>query len=168
VDGTANAPVSRPSTLPGPFGFQFGNRDMVFITEANPGGTGAVVSYHVDPATGVVSDAIDVFSAEAATCWVAVSNDRTVGYATNAGSASISVFRIDFDGSIEPFFAGGRSAATGNGPLDLVLTRDGRNLYTLNGGEQTIRAFTVTRDDRPVPLGDNEPVPAGANGLASR
>jgi 6-phosphogluconolactonase (cycloisomerase 2 family) len=167
-DGTASAPISRPSAVPTPFGFQFGNRDVVFITEANPGGPGAVVSYRVDPSTGVVSDAIDVLGAEAATCWVALSNDRTIGYATNTGSASISVFRIDFDGGLEPFFADGRSVGTGNGPLDLALTRDGRNLYTLNAADSTIRAFTVTRGDLPVRLGDNETVPPGANGLAAR
>ncbi len=166
-DGTANAPLSRSSALPVPFGFQFGDRDVVFITEANPGNPGALVSYRVNPETGVVSDAIDVQTAENAACWVALSNDQTIGYVTNTGSASVSLFRINFDGTMDSFFPLGRAAKTDGGPIDLVLTQDGRNLYTLNSSENTIRAFVVNRPGGLTSRG-TVPVPAGANGLAAR
>jgi 6-phosphogluconolactonase (cycloisomerase 2 family) len=108
-----------------------------------------------------------VLTAENATCWVALSNDQTLGYATNTGSASISAFRIGLDGSMEPFFARGQSFRTGNGPIDLVLTQDGQHLYTLNAGDSTIRAFVVTRGGALAGRGMVS-VPPGANGLVAR
>jgi 6-phosphogluconolactonase len=103
-DGIPNAPQSRPAALPTPFGFQFGDRHVVFVSQANPGNPGAVSSYLVNPETGEVSTAIDTLTAENAACWVALSSDQTVGYTTNTGSASISLFRIRFDGALDPFF----------------------------------------------------------------
>ena len=165
--GVLSAPLSRPSARPTPFGFQFGDRDVMFMSEANSGGTGVVVAYGVDRDTGVVSNAIDILETESATCWVVLSPDQTVGYASNTESASISLFQINFDGSIEPLPLSGRSTPTGNGPLDLVLTQDGRNLYSLDSADQTISAFHVRPSGRITALG-TVPIPPGANGLAAR
>jgi 6-phosphogluconolactonase len=165
-DGIPNAPQSRPAALPTPFGFQFGDRHVVFVSQANPGNPGAVSSYLV-PETGEVSTAIDTLTAENAACWVALSSDQTVGYTTNTGSASISLFRIRFDGALDPFFLRERTIPTGNGPIDLVITQDGRNLYTLNAVDNRIRTFTVRPSGDLARHGDLA-VPAGANGLAAR
>lgn len=167
ADGLPSAPLSRPSAIPTPFGFQFGDRDLVFISESNGGGPGSVVSYRVDRDSGVVSNAVDIFTAQNAVCWVVLSNDQMVGYATNTGSASISLFKINFDGTMKPLERGGQTVPTGNGPLDLVLTQDGRYLYTLNSADDTIRAFRVLAGGRLTPL-ENISVPDGSNGLAAR
>lgn len=167
ADGLPSAPLSRPSAIPTPFGFQFGDRDLVFISEANGGGPGSVVSYRVDRDSGVVSNAVDIFTAQNAVCWVVLSNDQMVGYATNTGSASISLFKINFDGTMKPLERGGQTVPTGNGPLDLVLTQDGRYLYTLNSADDTIRAFRVLPGGRLTSL-ETIPVPDGSNGLAAR
>jgi 6-phosphogluconolactonase (cycloisomerase 2 family) len=167
ADGIPSGPITRPSAFPTPFGFQFGDRDFVFISEVNAGGPGSVVSYRVGRETGMVSSAIDVFAAENAVCWVVLSNDQTIGYATNTGSASISLFEVNFDGTMDSVLPGGNTVSTGNGPLDLVLTQDGRYLYTLNFGDDTIRAFRVRPNGRLRRLGTVE-TPDGANGLAAR
>ncbi|ETW98221.1 MAG: hypothetical protein ETSY1_19600 [Candidatus Entotheonella factor] len=167
ADGVPSHPLSRPSAIPTPFGFQFGDRDVVYVSEANQGGPGAVVSYRVNRETGEVSGAIGFLDAENATCWVVLSNDQTIGYASNTGSASISPFSIAFDGTIEPLLSNGRSIETGNGPLDIVLTQDGENLYSLDSGDNTITAFRVRRNGNLVQLGTVD-VPPGANGLAAR
>lgn len=167
ANGMPSAPITRPSAVPTPFGFQFGDRDLVFISEANGGGPGSVVSYRVHRDTGVVSNAVDVFSAANATCWVALSNDQTVGYATNTGSASISLFTINFRGTMDPLLSGGQTVSTGDGPLDLVLTQNGRFLYTLDSADDTISAFRVQANGGLVSLG-TVPVPDGSNGLAAR
>ena len=166
-NGTPGTFNTRPSAVPTPFGFSFGDRDTVFITEANQGGAGVAASYRVNRETGVVSGpAVSLLDAENATCWVVISNDGTVGYATNTGSASVSTFNINFDGTMEPF-SRRFNVRTGEGPLDLVLTRDGENLYTLNSGDNEIRTFSV-RNDQSLNRRRTVSVPAGANGLAVR
>ena len=167
ADGIPSSPISRASAIPTPFGFQFGDRDLVYISEANGGGPSAVVSYHVNPETGVVSNAVDVFNAQNAACWVALFNDQTVGYTTNTGSHSISIFTINFDGSMESLLANERAVRAGAGPIDLVVTQDGRNLYVLNAADDTIGAFRVHSDGRLNRLRTVN-TPDGANGLAAR
>ncbi len=167
ADGVASAPLSRPSARPTPFGFQFGDRDVVYVSEANQGGPGVVVGYRVDRETGEVSGAVNILDAENATCWVVLSNDQTIGYASNTGSASITPFSIEFDGTTRPLLSNGDSVETGNGPLDIVLTQDGENLYSLDSGDNTITAFRVRRNGTLIQLGTVD-VPAGANGLAAR
>jgi 6-phosphogluconolactonase (cycloisomerase 2 family) len=169
-DGTpAATAVTRPSAVPVPFGFSFGDRDYVFITEANPGGRGVIAVYRVDRGTGAVSDLVDLLEAGAATCWAVLSNDQTVGYATNTGSDSLTLFKINFNGTIEPFFQYNpdREIFTGSGPLDLVLTQNNRFLFTLNSGDDEIRAFYVLPRGNIIPFW-TVPVPDGANGLAAR
>lgn len=166
-DGIPSSPITRASMIPTPFGFQFGDRGLVYISEANGGGQSAVVSYHVNPETGVVSDAVDVFSAQNAACWVALSPDQTVGYTTNTASDTISLFTINFDGSMDSLLASGRTVRAGDGPIDLVLTQDGRNLYTLNAGDDTITAFHIQPTGSLSRLQTID-VPDGANGLAAR
>ena len=167
ADGIPSSPTSRASANPTPFGFQFGDRDLVYISEANGGGPSFVVSYQVNPETGIVSGAVDIFDAQNAACWVALSNDQTVGYTTNTGSHSVSLFTIDFDGSMESFFANGRAIRAGAGPIDLVVTQDGRNLYVLNAADDTIGAYRVHSDGRLNRLRTVH-APDGANGLAAR
>jgi 6-phosphogluconolactonase len=163
-DGTPNAPLSHPAAFPRPFGFQFGDRDIVVVIHSNP--DNAVASYPVNRETGEVSDALGTFAAELAACWVVLSSDQTIGYALNAGSASISLFSIKFDGSLAPFFRSGGEVGTGKSPSDLVLTQDGQRLYVLNSTDHTIRAFQVKADGR-LSGGGTVPVPAGANSLAA-
>jgi 6-phosphogluconolactonase (cycloisomerase 2 family) len=169
-DGTpAASPETRTSAVPVPFGFSFGDRDYVFITEANPGERGVIASYRVDRGTGAVSDLVDFIEAGAAPCWAVLSNNQTFGYATNTGSDSLTLFRINFDGTIEPFFQNNpdREILTGAGPLDLVLTQDNRFLFTLNSGDDKIQAFLVLPKGKIVRLWAVS-VPDGANGLAAR
>ena len=167
-DGTPGTFNTRSSVVPTPFGFSFGDRNTVFITEANQGGAGVVASYSVNPETGeVAGPAVSILDAQNATCWVVISNDGTVGYATNTGSGSVSTFRIGFDGTMRRFIPN-FNIKTGAGPIDLVLTRDGKNLYTLNSGDNKIRTFSVRSDQRLSGRRGTIPVPDGANGLAVR
>lgn len=167
ADGIPSSPISRASAIPTPFGFQFGDRDLVYISEANGGGPSAVVSYQVNPETGTVSGAVDVFNAQNAACWVALSSDQTIGYTTNTESDSISIFKINFDGSMDSFFVHERAVRAGDSPIDLVVAQDGRNLYVLNGADDTIGAFRIQSDGRLNRLRTVN-APSGANGLAAR
>ena len=107
---------------------------------------------------------------QTANCWVVVTPNGRFAYVTNTGSGSISGYAIDFDGSIELLDADGRTAVTGDGsaPIDLALTDNGRFLYSLNSGANTIGAFRVQSDGSLTRLPFTGGLPSGANGLAAR
>ena len=174
VDGAGmpSGPTTRPSVGTTPFGFAFGRRDQVFVSEAAGGAQGqsSVSSYRLakDGALDVISSAIG--TTETAACWVVVSNDGRFAYTTNAGSGSVSAYRIAFDGTISLRDPGGRTGLTGkdSAPIDMALSNDGRNLYTLNSGDATISAFRVKADGGLARLPRLIGLPATANGLAAR
>lgn len=169
-DGTpAASPVKRNSAVPTPFGFEFGDRDYVFITEANAGGRGVTASYRVDRETGEVSDLVDLIEQQDATCWTVLSNDQTFGYSVNTGSASISPYRINFDGTLEPFFENvpNRFIRTGNAPRDAVFTQDNLFFVALNNGDGRIQSFRVGRFGL-IFRQRTLPVPTSVTGLVAR
>jgi 6-phosphogluconolactonase (cycloisomerase 2 family) len=162
-------PRKRPSAVPTPFGFEFGDRDYVFITEANGGGQGVTASYRIDRKTGEVSSLVDLIEQGDATCWTVLSSDQTTGYSVNTGSGTVSLYRINFDGTIDPFFQNrpNRMTDTGAGPRDAVLTQNNQSFITLNNGDGEIRAFRVRRNGS-LSRRDALPVPTSVTGLISR
>lgn len=165
----ASTPLKRPSAVPTPFGFSFGDRDYVFITEANGGDTGATASYRVNRETGEVSGLVDLLKQGDATCWTVLSSDQTVGYSTNTGSGTVSLYRINFNGTLERFFnsANDIEIPTGTGVRDIVVTQDNNFLFTINNGEETLRGFFVNRSGAISPR-NTAPIPASATGLMAR
>ncbi len=175
ADGTpASSPLKRPSFIPTPFGFSFGDRDYVFVTEANGGGQGVTASYRVDRETGAVSNLVDSVDQGSATCWTVLSNDQTIGYSTNTGDGTVSLYRINFNGTMD-FFRKGYGAhnnadkpiPSGTGVRDAVLTQNNKFLVTLNNGESTIRGFFVRNNGAIVPSRTSA-IPASATGLIAR
>ena len=171
ADRPAFRPLKRPSAVPTPFGFEFGDRDYVFITEANGGARGVTASYRVDRATGEVSSLVDLIEQGNATCWTILSSDQTIGYSVNTGSNSISPYRINFDGTMDALFPQNPNAAffTGSAPRDAVLTQNNQFMYVLNNGDGQIDGFRVFR--RGGVSGQNITpvnVPASVTGILSR
>lgn len=169
VPGTANSQLSVGVT---PFGFAFGKREQLFVSEAAGGaqGQGSVSSYSLskDGTLNVISAA--EATTETAACWVVVSSDGRFAYTTNAGSGSVSGYRIGFDGDISLLDPNGRTGLTGkdSAPVDMALSNDGRNLYTLNAGNATISAFRVGHKGGLHRLRTLKNLPATVNGLAAR
>ena len=62
---------------------------------------------------------------------------------------------------------GGVSGTTGAGPIDMDMSRNGRYLYTLNAGGNSISAFRVDAQGGLTAVGTTAGLPAGANGLVS-
>jgi 6-phosphogluconolactonase len=155
-----------------PFGFAIGKRDQVIVSEAAGGAVdqSSMSSYLLgkDGSLAVISPMVG--TTETAACWAIVSHDGRFAYTTNAGSGSISGYRIGFDGSLTLLDADGRTGNTGkgSGPLDMAFSSDGRNLYTLNGGNHTIGVFGVKDKGGLAALNSHIDVPATANGLAVR
>lgn len=169
-DGLAREPAFYESAAPTPFGFAFGKRGQLFVSEAAGGGADAssVSSYRItgDDELEIISSAVP--TTETAACWLVVSTDGRFAYTTNGGSASVSGFAIDFDGVITLLDEDGETGATGETPLDMAFSNDGRYLYTLNVGAGTISAFRLQADGSLLPLRELGGLPAGVNGLAVR
>ncbi len=155
-----------------PFGFAFGKRDHLFVSEAFGGAenASATSSYDLDRSGILTTISPSVGTNQTAACWVVVTPNGRFAYVTNTGSGSISGYVIDFDGTIELLDANGRTAVTGTGsaPIDVAVTDSGRFLYTLNSGTNTIGAFRVHSDGSLTRLPFTGGLPSGANGLAAR
>jgi len=171
-DGLPGEPRVDDSNGMTPFGFAFGKRNQLFVSEAFGGAenASATSSYEIDGDGAIATISGSVGTNQTAACWVALRPDARFAYVTNTGSGSISGYAIDFDGAIELLDADGRTAVTGDksGPTDLALTDAGRFLYSLNSGAQTIGVFRVRSNGSLVPLPFASGLPIGASGLAVR
>lgn len=170
-DGVAGVGVAHASSGPTPFGFGFGRRGQLFVSEAFGGAPNisAVSSYLAD-ASG--PDLLQVISPsvptnQLAACWIAVARSGKLVYAANAASNSVSGYSVSAGGEITLLDPDGVTATTGAGPVDTTLSGDGRYLHVLNGGDATISTFTVGAKGQ-LTLVDTVAAPAGANGLAAR
>lgn len=173
VNGRTIGPKVQKSAGITPFGFAFGKRDLLYVSEAAGGvpDRGTVSSYKIkdDGNLQVLTSALP--TTETAACWVAVSNDGRFAYVTNTGSQSISALKTGFFGDLSLLNANGRSGVTppGTSVIDLGLSNDGLNLYALDNAIGTISVFRVN----PVSGGISRlevisGLPAGSNGIAAR
>lgn len=171
-DGVAGTPHVQPSAGQTPFGFAFGHRDQLFVSEAFGGAAdqSAVSSYEIDDDGGLETVSASVHTTETAACWVVVTPGGRFVYTTNTGSGSITGYEVGFDGELTILDADGRTGVTGAGstPIDMALSRGGHFLYDLNSGTHTIGAFFVTHTGALVRLAFTGGLPAAANGLAAR
>jgi 6-phosphogluconolactonase (cycloisomerase 2 family) len=171
ANGVASGPTVIPSAGKTPFGFAFGKRSQVFVSDAFGGAAnaGAVSAYVVagnslQTITGVASDN------QSAPCWVVLTNDGRFAYTTNTGSGSVSGYRIGFNGGLQLLNASGVTASTGTGstPLDAAFSNDGRFLYVLTPGTNDIQGFSLGSDGSLTPLTQVAGSPSSASGLAAR
>jgi 6-phosphogluconolactonase (cycloisomerase 2 family) len=171
ANGVASGPTVTPSSGPTPFGFGFGHNGTLVVSEAFGGAAdaSAVSSYGADAGSwSVISPS--VATTETAACWIVVSNDGRFAYTTNAGSGSISGYRIH-QGGLTLLDASGVTGniGAGSGPSDMALSRNGRFLYARAGGAGQIAIFSVGSDGSLTALsGWVSGLPAGFNGLAAR
>lgn len=170
-NGLTGPRVSNPSHGIEPFGFMFGRRNQVFVSEAfggAPNGS-AVSSYlaHPDGSLTVITGSAPTH--QTAACWISVHNSGRLTYSTNTGSASVSGFYAGLDGTLALLTPSGRSGVTppGSSPIDQGFSFDGRFLYVLTSTVPTITAFKLEPDGS---LGSLEAVqaPMTASGLAVR
>jgi 6-phosphogluconolactonase (cycloisomerase 2 family) len=169
VDGSGRAGPPRVTASHGqtPFGFSFDRRGTLLVSEAFGGAAGAsaVSSYRLsaDGIPQLISGS--VATGQTAACWLTLGgSDRA--YTTNAGSDSVSGYRVDRDGSIHRFDDGGVTAAVGDAPIDLDATGDGRLLYVLDGGSDAIDILAIRSDGSLRSLGRVSGLPASTVGIA--
>lgn len=171
-DGLLGPPQVQSSQGATPFGFAFGHRRQLFVSEAFGAApdASAMSSYRVraDVTLDVVSPSVPTH--QTAACWVVVTESGRFAYTSNTGSGSISGYGIDDDGALTLLNADGRTADTGAGsaPTDLALSENGRFLFVLDSATHNIGVFRIRANGQLQPVGTTEGLPAGANGLAAR
>lgn len=170
-DGRAGPPRSHQSAGKTPFGFSFGLRGQLFVSEAAGGATDAstVSSYKLTRSGTLTPISAAVPSTETAACWLVVTKNGRFAYTTNTGSASVTGLAIQPTGKLTLLEPDGQSGRTGARPIDMGLSVGGRFLYTLNAGDASISGFRVMRGDGSLkPLPGIGKLPSGLNGLAVR
>lgn len=163
-DGVASGPTSVPSAGGTPFGFAFGLRNLLLVTEAADPGSASSYILERGGEPRVVSGS--VLTHQGAPCWAVVTNDGRLGFTGN-GAGSVSAFAIGRDGSLSLLAAA--AATVPGGVNDIALSADSRYLYVLQvGGTPAVHAFRVQEDGSLSSLGPVGELPAGTRGLAAR
>jgi 6-phosphogluconolactonase len=168
--GIAQPGVSFASNGTTPFGFSFGHDNIVIISDAagGPGGTSALSSYEVESngTLEVVTPALG--DTQLAACWVVVPRNRRFAYAANAGSGTISSYRVMDDGSLALLNATAASTGSESSPTDMALSHNSRFLYVREGGNGAVEGFHIHNDGSLTPITNVSGVPSGAQGIAAR
>ncbi|MGI1660498.1 MAG: lactonase family protein [Desulfitobacterium sp.] len=150
-NGTLTGPVINDSYGMGPFGSYFLSSGILLVTEE---GSNALSSYSVsnNGILNVISGSVP--TGQKATCWVITTKNERFAYATNTLSGTISTYRIDNRGVLTVI---GNTTSTPAGaatglPIDVGVSKDGCNFYTLNGNQGTISVFHIKNDGSLVRL----------------
>ena len=151
-----------------PFGFAVGRGNRIFVSEAAAGAAGAssASSYELGESGSLSVISGKVPTEQTAACWLVLTHDDNFVYTANAGSATISGFRVGTDGTLELLKNSGFPAATGEHPADMALSSDGRTLFSLNNGDGTISAFGIKSDGSLKPMKGLTGLPTTSAGLA--
>ena len=160
--GRAGAGTAHASAGAAPFGFAFGKRDSLNVTEA---GASALSSYQLDPFAPITAS---LLNGQGAACWAASTRDGRFTFTANAATDSISAYSQNWKGELSLVTPGGATAqlAAGTHPLDEIVSRD-RFLYVNGGNTGQINAFKIGRDGSLTPLGAFGALPAGFGGLVA-
>ena len=167
--GLPGTVATTPSAGLTPFGFAFGYRNQLIVSEAGGGVPTAtsVSSYQRLGDGSLAAISASVPTGESAACWIVTTPDQRIAYAANAGTASVSSFRIGFDGAltlIDP-----RAAVTAGAAIDMSVTPDGRFFYVRLNGVNQIDDYRIDTNGALVAIpGTNGGLPAGSTGLAVR
>ena len=166
-DGLATNAKIFQSVGPTPFGFDVGREDRIFVSEA-PASTASSYELSEDSDLAVISSSVPTH--QAAACWLLTARNGRFIYTANAGNGTISGFRVGNDGSLQLLDPSGVTGSTGSGshPTDMVQSRDGRFLYSLNNGNGTISAFAARPNGSLDSLMTVSGLPTSAAGLAGR
>ena len=133
-------PSAAPTTTTSgtvPFALSFDRAGRLLVIDA----TGLATSYRVG-ARGRLTELSQVGpTGQQAACWSVVV--RSTLYAANAGSNSISSFRVR--AGMVSLTDATAARTSGGGPIDLAASRHGRYLYQLNGADGSVDSFRVGR-----------------------
>jgi 6-phosphogluconolactonase (cycloisomerase 2 family) len=164
--GRPGAPVITASSGTVPFGFAFGRRGEVIVSEA---GASTVSSYRADPSGALRTITPSLAVNQGAACWLAAAPNGRYAYTGNA-SGSISGFAVDRDGALTALNADGLTAPLIPSPRDLDFAENGRFLYAVSPGNATtggqVTGYRVGSDGSLTQI-TSAPAAAGITGAAA-
>jgi 6-phosphogluconolactonase len=164
--GRPGAPVVTASSGTVPFGFGFGRRGEVIVSEA---GASTVSSYRADRGGALRTITGSLAVNQGAACWLAVAPDGRYAYTGNA-SGSISGFAVDRAGALTALNADGLTAPLVPSPRDLDFSENGRFLYAVSPGNATtgglVTGYRVNSDGSLTQI-TSAPAAAGITGAAA-
>lgn len=151
-----------------PFGFAFGKRDQFFVSEAAGLGNGngaTVSSYQIedDGSAGLIAGAVAVN--QMAACWLVTTPNSRMAFTANTPAGTLSSFAIDSAGHLRLLET---IAAHENAPRDMAISDNGKILFTLNGGDNTIAVYRVMRSGKLHKIQTIDGLPTGFTGLVAR
>lgn len=150
-----------------PFGFAFGPRGTLLVSEAAGGAAlGSSASSYSLSDGGFSTISASVPTLQTAACWLVTTADGRYAFTTNAGSDSVSTFAVSRAGALSLLHSD--SAGTGAHPTDAALSRGDRFLYTLDAFTHQVTGFKVAGSGDLTSLGAVGTLPASASGLAAR
>ncbi|MGA7439335.1 MAG: beta-propeller fold lactonase family protein [Luteibacter sp.] len=155
----ANDPTISASDDPQPFGFDFdGNGHLVTSQAAGS----AASSYSVASDGSLKAISTDVANGQKAACWLTVAGGYA--YTANAGTGTVSAYRIGRDGrlSLEQAVAGKLEA--GAAPTDIKASDDGAFVYVGNSLGGNVDTFLALPGGHLLKIGQTS-VFAGASGM---
>ena len=164
-DGSATDGVAMAASGKKPFGVAFATRDRVIVTEA---GTASVSSYSLNDSNALEAISASVPNHQMASCWVALTNDKTFAYISNTGSGTISSYQIDQHGNLT--LAKAVAAATENAtssPIDSAMSDDSKFLYVLESTLGKVAVFGVDGANL-TSIGTMGGLPTSIQGIAAQ
>jgi 6-phosphogluconolactonase (cycloisomerase 2 family) len=172
TDGRLSSITVNPAAGAGTFSAVFAPNGAVLVSETGgPGPASSTISSYAIADDGTlhpISETVPTLGA--ANCWNVVTPDGRFVYTSNAGTSSISGFRIGANGALTPLpgtVVGINPQGSAN--LDIAISADGAYLYTLNAGSGAIGVFRIEHDGHLTNFGTLGGLPAGAglNGIAA-
>lgn len=155
-----------------PFGFVFRADGLLVTSEATGGAAGAstVSTYRVMPNGVLQTIAAAAPTQQSAACWVAVPPQGHQAYTTNTGSGTVTGFALGQGGMLSLLDANGVTGTLAGqaAPIDAGFTANGRFLYVLDAGTDTVQAFRRHANGSLQRLAWSLPVDDGSAGLVVR
>lgn len=171
--GLPSQPEVSQSAGTTPFGFAFAKDDYLVVSEAFGGAANgsAASSYKLEN-----DGSINVISAsepthQTAACWAVTTPNGKYAYTANAGSSSVTGYRVTHDGklvqlNLQTGVTG--SMPAGSGPQDMAVSKDGNYLYVVDVRIGKIAGFKIEANGQLSSLGEFGNLSAGIVGLAAR
>ena len=164
-NGTLDSAVTHASSGSTPYGFDISQNGTLVVSEAV---AGAASSYSLTARGAFSTISGSIGDDQKAPCWLVITKDGRFAYTANAGSSSISGYKLDHDGSLQLLDSNGVTASTGeNGkPLDVAVDHN-QHLYALDAGNHVIDGFAIGNAGALTPVSSTTGMPETMVGIAA-
>jgi len=164
-NGTLDSAVTHASSGSTPYGFDISEDGILVVSEA---AAGAASSYSLTGRGGFSTISASISDNQKAPCWLVITKDGRFAYTTNAGSSSISGYKVAHDGSLQLLDSNGVTASTGdNGkPLDVAVDHN-HHLYAVDAGNHVIDGFAIGNTGALTPVASAMGMPKTMVGIAA-